>query len=88
MSIFAPWYRRNEYSLMREILEDGDTLPLTFDEWEATAESQRGAARLIPVFIEPDEFFSFCKEKKISPNTVNAAEFARSRGAARYSLGL
>jgi hypothetical protein len=87
MSNFAPWYRRNEYSLMREILEDGDTLPLTFDEWEANAESERETARLIPVFIEPDEFFSFCKEKKISPSRKTAAEFASSRGAAHYSLG-
>jgi hypothetical protein len=87
MPNFAPWYRRNEYSLMREILEDGETLPPNFDEWEANAENERETARLIPVFIEPEEFFSFCKEKKISPNTTTAAEFARSRGLARYSLG-
>ena len=87
MSNFAPWHRRNEYSLMREILEDGETLPPSFDEWEANAEIERETARLIPVFLDPDEFFSFCKEKKISPNTATAAEFARSRGTARYSLG-
>jgi hypothetical protein len=87
MPNFAPWYQSNEYALMREILEDGDTLPLTFDEWEANAESERETARLIPVFIEPDEFFSFCKEKKISPSRKTAAEFASSRGSARYLLG-
>ena len=87
MSNFAPWYRRNEYSLMREILEDRETLPHSFDEWEANAESERKSARLIPVFVDPDEFFSFCNERKISPNTDTAAEFARSRGAAHYSLG-
>jgi hypothetical protein len=43
---------------------------------------------LIPVFLDPDEFFTFCKEKKISPNSVTAAEFASSRGAASYSSGL
>ena len=39
-------------------------------------------------FLDADEFFTFCKEKKISPNSVTAAEFANSRGAASYSLGL
>ena len=93
MPHFAPWYRREEYALMREIMDDGETLPLNFDEWEENAESERAAAKregvnLTPVFIKPDEFFSFCKEKKISPNSVTAAEFASSRGAASYSLGL
>jgi len=93
MTNFAPWYRRKEYALMREILEDGETLPLNFDEWEENAESEREAAKregnsTIPVFLDPDEFFTFCREKRISPNSTTAAEFARSRGAASYSLGL
>jgi hypothetical protein len=93
MPHFTPWYRREEYALMREILNDGDTLPLTFDEWEKNAESERAVANrdgvsIIPVFLGPDEFFSFCVEKKISPNRARAAEFASSRGAASYSLGL
>ena len=74
-------------------MDDRDTLPLNFDEWEKNAESERAAAKregvtLIPVFLDPDEFFTFCKEKKVSPNSVTAAEFASSRGAASYSLGL
>jgi hypothetical protein len=87
MPNFVPWYRRKQYALMREILEDGETLPLNFDEWEENAENQRKAST-IPVFIDPDEFFTFCREKRISPNSTTAAEFARSRGAASYSLGL
>jgi hypothetical protein len=90
---FAPWYRREDYALMREIMHDGEMLPLTFDEWEKNAESERAIAKreglsLIPVFLDPDEFFTFCKEKKISPSIATAAEFASSRGAASYSMGL
>jgi len=93
MPRFAPWYRREEYALIREIMDDRDTLPLNFDEWEKNAESERAAAKregvtLISVFLDPDEFFTFCKEKKVSPNSVTAAEFASSRGAASYCLGL
>ena len=93
MPRFAPWYRREDYALIREIMDDGDTLPLAFDEWEKNAESDRAAAKregisIIPVFIDPHEFFSFCNEKKISPNSTTRAQFASSRGAASYSLGL
>jgi hypothetical protein len=80
MSHFAPWYRRDEYALMREILHDGETLPLSFDKWEKEAESER--ANAIPVLLDPDGFFTCCKEKKISPNRATAAAFASSRGAA------
>ena len=93
MPNFAPWYRREEYALMREILDDGETLPLTFDEWEKNAESERAVAKregvsIIPVLFAPDEFFAFCREKKISPNRATAAAFAASRGAASCSMGL
>ena len=92
MPRFAPWYRRKEYALMREILHDGETLPLAFDEWEKNAESKGTAAKrdgvnIIPVFIKPDEFFSFCQEKKIAPSRATATAFASSRGAASYSMG-
>jgi hypothetical protein len=43
MPRFAPWYRREEYALIREIMDDRDTLPLNFDEWEKNAESERAA---------------------------------------------
>ena len=93
MPNFAPWYRRQDYPLMREIMDDGETLPLSFDEWEKNAECEQAAAKregvsMLPVFLDPDEFFTFCKEKKISPNRKTAAEFASSRGAASYSVGL
>lgn len=93
MPNFTPWYRREEYALMREILDDGETLPLRFEDWEAKALSEQestkhGANAVMPVLLKPDEFFAFCKEKKISRNRVNAAAFARSRGAATYSSGM
>jgi hypothetical protein len=91
--MFAPWYRRDDYALIREIMEDGETFPLAFDDWEKNADSERAVEEregisIIPVFIDPDEFFTFCMEKKISPNSATAAAFASSRGAASYSMGL
>jgi hypothetical protein len=92
MPHFAPWYRRQDYALMREIMEDGDALSLTFDEWEKNVESERAAAKreginIIPELVDPDDFFTFCKEKHISCNSATCAQFANSRGAAHHSLG-
>ena len=89
---FAPWYRREDYALIREFMEDGETFPLDFNEWEKNAEGERAAAKregvnILPIFLDADEFYTFCKEKKISPNRTTAAAFASSRGAASYSLG-
>jgi hypothetical protein len=72
---------------------DGETFPLNFDEWEKNAESELAAAKregvgIIPVFLDPIEFFSFCHEKKISLNSATRAAFASSRGAASTSMGL
>src|SRR6476620_10578430 len=83
---FAPWYRREDYALIREIMEDGeDTLPLTFDEWERNAEYERAAAKregtiVIPVFIDPDEFFSFCMRWKIPLNKTTRGICQQPRG--------
>jgi hypothetical protein len=91
---FAPWYRRDDYALIREIMEDGeDTLPLCFDEWERDAKLEQEAAKreldfIIPVFIDPDEFYSFCLRRKIPLNKMTREAFANSRGAASYSMGM
>ena len=91
---FAPWYRREDYALIREIMEDGeDAFPLTFDKWEKNAECERAAATregtiIIPVIIDPAEFFSFCNKWKIPLNKTTRAEFANSRGAASHSMGM
>ena len=82
---FAPWYRREEYALIREIMDDGkETFPLSFDEWERNAESERASAKLegtilIPVVIAPDEFFSFCNKWKIPLNKTRIRQ--QSRGS-------
>ena len=91
MPHFAEWYRREEYALIREIMEDGDVFPLNFDEWEKNAESQRASAKsegviMMPVFLDPDEFFTFCMEQKISPTSASRAKFVISRGTAQQGL--
>jgi hypothetical protein len=88
MAHFAAWYRRDSYPLIREIMDDKEMLPVDFDEWEKTAEGERARVIATPVFLDPDEFITFCNEQKISPNSAARAKFVMSRGAANVSLGI
>ena len=40
----APWYRPEDYARIREIMDDGDRMPRTFDEWERIAKDQLATA--------------------------------------------
>jgi hypothetical protein len=66
----AAWYRREDYDRIREIMDDGNKLPKTFDEWEGVAKHQVADAAkhgivITPVILEPDKFLAYCKEKNL-----------------------
>jgi hypothetical protein len=53
MAHFTPWYRREDWARIREIMEDGSQFPLDFDEWETTAKRQIAEAKSNGVVIKP-----------------------------------
>jgi hypothetical protein len=87
MADFAAWFRREDYERIREVMEDSDRLPPSFDEWELLAKSRVAKAKrdgiiLKPVMLDPDTFVAFCKARKIRPNGEARAKFAVDRGLA------
>ena len=87
MADFAAWFRREDYERIREIMEDSDRLPPSFDEWELLAKSRVAKAKrdgitLKPVMLDPDTFVAFCKARKMRPNGQAGAKFAVDRGVA------
>jgi hypothetical protein len=81
MADFAAWFRREDYERIREIMEDSDRLPPSFDEWELLAKSRVAKAKrdgiiLKPVMLDPDTFVAFCKARKMRPNGEARAKFA------------
>src|SRR6266496_2225290 len=81
----AAWYRRETYKRVRKIMDDGDKLPRTFDEWEKTAKGQLTDAAangitIKPVILDPEEFLAFCKrENHAKRGSRERALFAISR---------
>jgi hypothetical protein len=57
---FAPWYRREDYALIREIMEDGETFPLDFtrvaytmsDEELATEQEKQEVLAKLKAFLD------------------------------------
>ena len=87
MADFAAWFRREDYERIREIMEDSDRLPPSFDERELLAKSRVAKAKrdgiiLKPVMLDPDTFVAFCKARKIRRNGEARAKFAVDRGVA------
>jgi hypothetical protein len=88
MADFASWYRREDYQRIRQIMDDGDEFPVSFDQWEINA--QRGIARsaalgvtLETVIFDPDEFIAFCDSEKIPRDSKARAMFGVRRGFAK-----
>ena len=87
MADFAPWYRREDYDRIREIMDDGAKLPSTFDEWESRAKSQMAQAEasgihIKPIIVNPDDFMAFCREKGIPRGSKERGLFAVTKGSA------
>jgi hypothetical protein len=87
MADFVAWFRREDYERIREIMEDSDRLPPSFDEWELLAKSRVAKAKrdgiiIKPIMVEPDTFVAFCKARKIKPNGEARAKFVVDRGVA------
>jgi hypothetical protein len=82
MADFAAWFRREDYDHIREIMEDGERLPPSFDQWEQLAKSQvenakRGGIIIKPVMLDPDKFIAFCRAKKNETRRTGTRQIRR-----------
>lgn len=65
------WYRREHYSALLLMFEDGDKLPGSYDEWLRRAEGTRKGleakgVRVVRAYIDPDEFPRWCRSKGLN----------------------
>lgn len=86
MGDFCGWYRREDYDRIREIMDDGDKFPRTFDEWEKRAKSQKASAAaggiaLVPVIIDPEKFVAFCQRQNLPKGSATRGMFVVEVGS-------
>jgi hypothetical protein len=65
-AIGIPWYRGEDYLLLRASMVDADNLPPVYDDWLSVAEALeerllRDGHRVERVFIDHHEFMEWCR---------------------------
>lgn len=81
-----PWYARDDYPRVLEVMADANKLPHSFDAWLKRAEENEGGLKaagyiVFRAEIEPDEFRVWCAVRRLNVDAearnLFAAEYAR-----------
>jgi hypothetical protein len=77
-----PWYRREDYPTIRQMMADPHVLAPAYDQWLAAAENnetvgQQAGLEMVRVMIAPDEFKVWCLAQGLEPDGAARARYAR-----------
>lgn len=76
-----PWYRRDDYARVLEIMADGQSLPRSYDDWEQRAEYAERMVReeggfAIRVPLDAEKFRTWCMLRGLHVDSAARTEFA------------
>jgi hypothetical protein len=79
--IGLPWYRREDYPTIRQVMADSHMLASTYDQWLAAAENnesvgQQAGLEIVRVMIEPEEFKAWCRARDLKPDGAARTKYA------------
>jgi hypothetical protein len=82
--IGVAWYRRDEWSSLREASSDRDDLEKTFEEWQRIArrtirDLERKGIRIEKVDVSVAELVDWCKEKGVPVTAKTRSEFTAAK---------
>jgi hypothetical protein len=81
-----PWYRREDYPRILEIMADREVLPPTFNEWRKRASQVEGGAKaqgmiVVRAVIDPDKFSDWCRARGLDIDARARTSFANDLAA-------
>jgi hypothetical protein len=84
--IGLPWYRREDYLAIREMVADPHVLASTYEQWLAAAQNNetvglQAGLEIVRVMIDPKKFKAWCLAHE-----VEADGAARTRYASEHAL--
>jgi|SRR5580700_4901275 hypothetical protein len=90
MPDFALWPSPENYDRFREIMDDGNKFPHSFNEWQIMAQRQTEFAKshgitIKPVPFDEEKFIVFCREHKLPRSSKGRAAYAVAVGTAGIS---
>lgn len=74
------WYERDDYPRILQIMEDGNKLPRTYENFLTAAERgelemrQRGHV-VVRAMIRSDAFLTYCGDRRMRPNAQARTQF-------------
>jgi hypothetical protein len=84
--IGLPWYRREDYLRIRDMMTDRHNLASTYDTWLAAAENNENVGRqaglqISRIMIEPDTFAKWCTEMGLEPDSAARIKYVAEMSA-------
>lgn len=75
------WYKEEHWDILKEMFTDGHMLPPSYQEWLKRAEAMQADAQaagdaVIKVYIDPETFPAWCKEKGVEMNSEARSQLA------------
>lgn len=75
------WYRQEDWETLRTLFTDTHLLPKTYDDWLNRAEEmktrvQAGGDIVLKVFIDPETFPAWCKQKGLAMDAEARSQLA------------
>jgi len=84
--IGLPWYSREDYPRIREMMVDRHKLAPTYEGWLAAAENnesvgQAAGLQIARIMIEPGAFARWCTERGVEPDSAARRDYAAERSS-------
>ncbi len=75
------WYRKEHWETLKKLFADGEQLPPSYADWlqraeEMAAEAQRQGDVVLKVYIEPEPFAEWCRNKGCVMNSEARSQLA------------
>ena len=83
--VCVPWYRREDYEIVRSLLGDRGKVPETYEGWLARARraerlAEENGRPLSRVYVRPKDFTTFCAKHRRWPTTESLLDYVRECG--------
>lgn len=71
--IALPWYRREDYPAIRDMVSDPHNLAPSYDQWLAAAENNESVGRqagleIVRILVDPSSFARWCAAQGLDPD--------------------
>src|SRR5262245_32188583 len=89
----VPWYKEDEYEMIKAVMSDWDKLPATFTDWFRAAKkvketAERQGVVAVEAYINPVAFVAWCRARHLNVDAGARVEYANIVAYETYKKGI